>query len=81
MQHEHALRAHAQVVARNTAVALLTIPQVWGMKELRAHYPAYGEAQILALLEKHCGYVGTRGKPVSVHVDQVLKLDSALRAA
>ena len=79
LQLEHTLRSHASVVAENTRVARLGVPQIWGIAELRAHYPAYGDDHLKSKLVQHCGYVPQRGVPIAIHVDQVLRLDEILK--
>jgi hypothetical protein len=79
--HEHAaaLRAHEAVLRESTAVQLALLPQVLGMVELRTRRHL-SEDVVVAALDEHAGYRGTRGQRVRVPINVVLRLDRIAKA-
>jgi hypothetical protein len=80
IQLDHSIRVLAQTQADLTAVTRLSHRQVWTAEELCDRYSVSKE-QLAALLAHHCGYQGARGVAIRVHLDHVLVLDRAMRAA
>ncbi len=76
VQLTHAMREQSNLLRQQILLARLNQPQWWGMAELRAHYPALSDAQIVAHLVEHCGYQGSTGVHLKIHLDQVLTLDA-----
>lgn len=72
---EEAYRLH-----RIERLLRIQVPQVWTMEMLREHYPAWSDREIKAAAAKHAGYRGTRGRPFSLTVHQVERIDAAIEA-
>lgn len=57
----------------------MRMPQVWDLRLLREHYPAWSDAQIRHAAATHTDYRPTRGKPLVLTLAQVEQIDLALR--
>jgi hypothetical protein len=79
-QWRNEMRAHAETLAASTRAQLAALPQFYSLEDLQRRY-ALGRDAMRVVLAQHCGYVGERGKPTRIHLDQVLKLDALLREA
>jgi hypothetical protein len=73
------IRHLIQVVSQNTRAQLAALPQWWCAEDLAKRWHR-GRDEVNALLYAHSGYVGERGKPMRIHVDDVLKIDEVLLA-
>ena len=58
---------------------LSSLPQWYESKQLQERW-CMGRHQLVALLEREISYQGRGGKPIRVHVDDVLRIDNVLRA-
>jgi hypothetical protein len=54
------------------------LKQWYSGKELQERW-SMGDKAVIVLLEREIGYVGVRGMPVRVHLDDVLRVDEVLR--
>lgn len=77
LQLDQTMRILTGVLAHQATVARANLQQVYSMDELQTRY-ALSRAQVVALLERHCGYVGKRGNSPRIHLDDVLRIDQAL---
>lgn len=77
-QLDQTLRQLVSVVAEQTAVARATLPQFWPAAELAKRWNCSHD-QVVAHLTAHCGYRGARGHRVTVSLEDVLKIDQALK--
>ncbi len=68
------------IPALNTMARLqrATLVQWYDAKSLTERW-CLGHKALIAFLEREIGYVGERGKPLRVHLDDVLRLDEVLR--
>lgn len=78
-QLDQTLRLLVSVVAEQTTVVAASLPQFYGMAELRRRWNS-SEDQVTRLLSEHAGYRGARGHRVTVSLEDVLKIDQALKA-
>ncbi len=76
LQMAHALREQSHLIRQQIALAKLNQPQWWSMEMLREHYAALTDQQILGHLHEHCGYRGSPGVKLKIHLNQVLTLDA-----
>ncbi len=74
------LQSHTIAVRQATVTLGLAVPAMWGLKELLAHYPAWGEERIKKELRDRLNLKRHRGQGVEVHVSQVRELDAQLSA-
>lgn len=69
-----ALRSHDQAMRMALPVLMAGLPQLWDAKALRARWNM-GINHLPAFLHEYAGYRGASGKPVSIPVEVVLRLD------
>ena len=77
-QLDQTLRQLVSVVSEQTALAKAALPQFWSAAELRKRWNC-SEEKLSDLLEIHAGIVGERGHRTSVSLDDVLRIDVALK--
>lgn len=70
-------RALAAALDRNTRAMLIDKPQWYSLEDLMTRW-SMGRENVLAQLKQHAGYVGQHGKPVKIHLRDVMKIDAIL---
>lgn len=70
-----ALRSHDQAMRQALPILMAGLPQLWSADQLRARWNM-GRDQLAAFLAEHAGYRGAPGKPISIPVEVVLRLDA-----
>jgi hypothetical protein len=79
MAQEHHLRQQeVKIHSRLMKLMTIALPKVWGMPELREHWPGWSDQRIKAAAADICSYRGTRGQRFALTLEQVMAIDEAM---
>lgn len=80
LQLDQSIRQLMYGIGELVTVTRATLPQFYGVAELRVRW-ACSHDQVIQHLRDHVGYVGAPGVKPSVSLEDVLRIDAALKAS
>lgn len=80
LQLDQSIRQLLYGISELVTVTRATLPQFYGIPELRARWGCSAD-QVVKHLRDHVGYVGAPGVKPSISLEDVLRIDAALKAS